>query len=83
MDTSEIKIPGAINVENYLAAICAVWGDVDVETIRIVARNFGGVEHRAELVRELDGVKGTTIPSERARHARRAAPCPYMTTRSF
>ena len=52
MDTSEIKIPGAINVENYLAAICAVWGDVDVETIRIVARNFGGVEHRAELVRE-------------------------------
>ena len=57
MDTSEIKIPGAINVENYLAAICAVWGDVDVETIRIVARNFGGVEHRAELVRELDGVK--------------------------
>ena len=57
MDASEIKIPGAINVENYLAAICAVWGDVPVDTIRVVARNFGGVEHRAELVRELDGVK--------------------------
>ena len=28
-----------------------------VDTIRVVARNFGGVEHRAELVRELDGVK--------------------------
>ena len=57
MDASEIKIPGAINVENYLAAICAVWGDVPIDIIRVVARNFGGVEHRAELVRELDGVK--------------------------
>lgn len=57
MDADEIKIPGAINVENYLAAICAVWGDVGIETIRAVACDFGGVEHRAELVRELDGVK--------------------------
>mgnify|MGYP003251535750 CR=1 FL=1 len=57
LNTSEIKIPGAINVENYLAAISAVWGDVELEVIRQVARNFGGVEHRAELVRELDGVK--------------------------
>ena len=44
-------------MENYLAAISAVWGDVELEVIRQVARNFGGVEHRAELVRELDGVK--------------------------
>lgn len=45
------------NIENYLAAISAVWGLVDVETIRKVAMEFAGVEHRAELVRELDGVR--------------------------
>lgn len=57
LDIREIKIPGMHNVENYMTAICAVWGVVDVENIRKVAREFGGVEHRAEFVRELDGVK--------------------------
>ena len=57
MNASDIKIPGLHNIENYLAAICAVWGMVTPETIRNVAMSFGGVEHRAELVRELDGVK--------------------------
>lgn len=52
-----IKIPGLHNVENYLAAIAAVHGDVSVEAIRETAENFGGVEHRIEFVRELDGVK--------------------------
>ena len=53
----EIKIPGIHNVENYLAAISAVWGEVSKETIVEVAKSFAGVEHRIELVRELDGVK--------------------------
>jgi len=53
----EIKIPGAHNVENYLAAIGAVLGDVPPEAIRQVARTFNGVAHRAELIRELDGVR--------------------------
>lgn len=57
MKASDIKIPGLHNIENYLAAITAVWGLADVETIRQVAMNFGGVEHRAELVRTLDGVR--------------------------
>ena len=57
MNASDIKIPGLHNIENYLAAICAVWGMVSPETIREVAMRFNGVEHRAELVRELDGVK--------------------------
>ena len=57
MKAEEIKIPGLHNIENYLAAISAVWGLVDVETIRKVAMEFAGVEHRAELVRELDGVR--------------------------
>jgi UDP-N-acetylmuramoylalanine--D-glutamate ligase len=45
------------NVENYMSAICAVWGIVDKDTIVKVAKTFKGVEHRAEFVRELDGVK--------------------------
>lgn len=57
MNKSDIKIPGLHNVENYLAAIAAVWGDVSVESIVKVAREFGGVAHRNEFVRELNGVK--------------------------
>ena len=57
LDIRDIKIPGMHNVENYMTAICAVWGEVSLDSIRKVAREFGGVEHRAEFVRELDGVK--------------------------
>lgn len=54
---SDIKIPGIHNVENYLCAISAVWGDVSCDSIVKVAKNFGGVEHRIEFVREINGVK--------------------------
>ena len=54
---SDIRIPGMHNVENYMTAVCAVWGTVSVTNITAVARTFSGVEHRAEFVRELDGVK--------------------------
>ncbi len=57
LPASEIRIPGEHNVENCLAAIGAVWGDVSAESICKVLRSFGGVEHRIEFVRELDGVK--------------------------
>lgn len=57
MKAENIKIPGLHNIENYLAAISAVWGMASAETIKNVAENFGGVEHRAELVRVLDGVR--------------------------
>ncbi len=57
LDVSEIAIPGEHNVENYMAAIGAVWGIVSVENIVRVANNFGGVAHRAELVRLLNGVR--------------------------
>ena len=57
MTREDIKLPGVHNVENYMAAIAALDGLVDDETIRIFAREFGGVEHRIELVRTLDGVR--------------------------
>ena len=54
---AEIKLPGVHNVENYMAAIAAVDRLVPDKIIRDFAKNFGGVEHRIELVRELDGVR--------------------------
>ena len=53
----QIRLPGLHNVENFLAAYSAVWGDVPVEIMARTAQEFGGVEHRMELVRELGGVK--------------------------
>ena len=44
-------------MENYLGAIAAAWGLVSPEAMRKVAAAFGGVEHRIEFVRELDGVR--------------------------
>ena len=57
MEKSDILLPGEHNVENYMAAILAVEGLVEDETIRQVAKTFGGVEHRIELVRVKDGVR--------------------------
>ncbi|MDS0525284.1 UDP-N-acetylmuramoyl-L-alanine--D-glutamate ligase [Clostridium sp. SHJSY1] len=53
----DIVIKGMHNVENYLAAFIATKDDVSVETMKRVAETFAGVEHRCELVREIDGVK--------------------------
>ena len=53
----QIRLPGLHNVENFLAAYSAVWGDVPVEIMARTAQEFGGVEHRMELIRELGGVK--------------------------
>ena len=61
VDRSTVKLPGAHNIENYLAAAGAVWGlgfdeQLFVEALREIASSFGGVEHRLEFVRTLDGV---------------------------
>ncbi|MBR5155656.1 MAG: UDP-N-acetylmuramoyl-L-alanine--D-glutamate ligase [Clostridia bacterium] len=53
----DIKIPGVHNIENYMAAIGAVYPFVSTKTIEYTAKNFGGVPHRIELVREFDGVR--------------------------
>lgn len=53
----DVMLPGRHNVQNLLAAICAVSEFVSVEDMRTVALNFKGVEHRLEFVREVDGVK--------------------------
>jgi UDP-N-acetylmuramoylalanine--D-glutamate ligase len=53
----EVKLIGMHNVANLLTAFCAVSNDVGIEAMRKVAITFTGVEHRCELVRELEGVK--------------------------
>ena len=57
LPVEEIRIPGVHNIENFQAAIAAVDGLVPDEVIRKFAREFGGVEHRIEFVREVNGVK--------------------------
>ena len=61
LDASKIKLPGRHNIENYMAAAAAVYGlgfdeGAFVDVLRDTAETFGGVEHRLEFVRTLDGV---------------------------
>lgn len=55
---SEIKLPGAHNLENVMAAaaIASAFG-VGREPIRQVVTTFTGVVHRLEYVETIDGVK--------------------------
>ena len=57
LSLDSIMIPGMHNVENYMTAIALTFGCVSIDVYEQVAKNFFGVEHRLELVRELDGVK--------------------------
>ena len=57
MNKDIIKVPGIHNVENYLTAITATYDLIDIDNIKYIAKNFGGVEHRIELVDIIDGVK--------------------------
>ena len=57
MNTADIRLVGRHNVENYMTAIALTAGYVTPEAVAAVAREFPGVEHRLEFVRELHGVK--------------------------
>lgn len=54
----EVKIPGAHNLENALAAVAlAMCMGVSAETVAHTLKTFPGVEHRIEFVREVGGVR--------------------------
>ena len=57
VNTEDIILSGVHNYENILAALAATQNLVDIDTQIKVITSFKGVEHRLELVRELDGVK--------------------------
>ena len=71
LKTDDILIPGKHNIENYCGIICALDGIVDDAVFEKVAKNFGGVEHRIELVRRLNGVSyyNSSIDSSPTRSA--------------
>ncbi len=56
MPRKTIKLPGLHNTANYMTAIAVTWGRCDTDKIREIAADFGGVEHRLEFVRKVDGV---------------------------
>jgi UDP-N-acetylmuramoylalanine--D-glutamate ligase len=58
MEVSEITMRGSHNVVNILAAISATKAlGIESKYIRDTIKNFKGIPHRLELVRELNGVK--------------------------
>ncbi len=52
----EILLPGEHNAENYATAVAATWGRATLDAIRRVAREFGGVKHRLQLIRREGGI---------------------------
>ncbi len=71
LSDADILLPGMHNRENYAAAIAATYGLVSKDSIVKTAQEFGGVEHRIELVREFNGVKyyNSSIDSSPSRTA--------------
>ena len=57
MESSDIRIPGVHNVENYLAALAAVGDLITRDQFVEVAKTFPGVPHRMEYLRTINGVK--------------------------
>lgn len=57
-ELADVRVPGRHNLENICAAVTAVWQFAqDAGQIAEAIRNYKGLEHRLELVRELDGVR--------------------------
>lgn len=56
LPVADIRLPGKHNLENYLAAIALTEGLVSPESIAAVAKTFGGVEHRLQMIRTVGGV---------------------------
>lgn len=57
LNTDDISIPGHHNIENFMCAIAATYGFVNLDIVTETAKSFQSVEHRIEFVRELNGVK--------------------------
>jgi len=53
----DVKLRGIHNYENICAALAATSSLVDIESAAKTIKDFIGVEHRLEFVREINGVK--------------------------
>lgn len=57
-DLSDLRLVGEHNIMNAsFAALMAYLAGVDLKDIVLTLRSFGGVEHRCEYVRTIDGVR--------------------------
>lgn len=57
IDTKDIKLRGVHNYENICTALSATIDLIDLDKSIDAIKKFNGVEHRLELVREINGVK--------------------------
>jgi UDP-N-acetylmuramoylalanine--D-glutamate ligase len=57
LNVKDIKLRGTHNFENICTALAATKTLVDTDVAQEAIKNFQGVEHRLELIREIDGVK--------------------------
>ncbi len=56
LNSKDIALLGAHNIENFLAVIAAVYGMASPSSIKKVAKEFKGVKHRLELVKNNDNI---------------------------
>ena len=56
IERKDVKLKGDHNVENVLAAICAIYNLVSKDSIVKVLKEFAGVSHRLEFVAKKEGV---------------------------
>ena len=57
-ETGQLQLLGKHNWQNVCAAVTCTWQiDKNVDAIKSVLTTFKGLEHRLELVRELNGIK--------------------------
>ncbi|MGB4610527.1 MAG: UDP-N-acetylmuramoyl-L-alanine--D-glutamate ligase [Saccharofermentanales bacterium] len=72
LQEADLHLMGDFNLENCLAAMAAVQDDVSLDNIKTAVRNFKGLEHRLEFIREIDQVRfyNSSIDSspERSKH---------------
>ena len=57
LNVKDIKLRGVHNFENICTALAATKTLVDTDIASEAIKEFQGVEHRLELIREIDGVK--------------------------
>lgn len=57
LNIKDIKLKGIHNAENICAAVAATSNIADIQNQEIAIKNFNGVEHRLEFVKEINHVK--------------------------
>ena len=57
IDTSDLKLKGTHNFQNICTVLALTENIVDIDDALKTIKNFGGVQHRLELVREINGVE--------------------------